>query len=391
MKRKHRHSSSIERKKTTRILAIMGSLLFCTFSIVYLGIFQGDLMEAIVAHEHPDMPVYNRWLGAVTITAVLQLLQFLIRLIRIRRKWFSFSYLPSFFILGVLTFYRDIEFYYIVLAVLVFLFILLLIPVMGKRAQKKMTVKAYRTYIINLNLLELIIFSVLTLSIGNTNDNLHYELAMNRYIKNNEPEKALLVGRKSSNPNRPVTALRTLALSKLDRMGEALFEYPQLYEEYGLLYAKQYSNDNLGFMPTDLYEYLGFKQESDETPTAFLQRFYKSEPENKIAFDYYWSATLLDNQLDSLPKFVEAVKEGRFYDIKKLPKHFAEAVVLYNHLNPETPLSEALEQTDKLSEFIAAKEQTFKSTEAEAGFMQKQYGSTYWWYYFYQSEIAKIR
>ena len=74
------------------------------FSFSYLYYLQGEILAEAQFVYSKGVTTYNLLLGAIIITLVLQLLQWVVRLLsRLPSRWHAFSYLPSMLLLAILT------------------------------------------------------------------------------------------------------------------------------------------------------------------------------------------------------------------------------------------------------------------------------------------------
>ncbi len=374
---------SSSNKKTTCIIRIVCGFLFCLFSITYLGFFQANLLTEKVTNTFEGKFTYYPWLAAILITLILLGLQWGVNQLHFKQKWYAFSYLPSFIILGIITYYRHYYIPFFIFIILGILLILMIDPF--KYGGRKSIIKRnnYLLHFINVNILEIIILCTITVSIGNTDKNLHYELAVKKALNSNELHKALSIGKKNLNPSRELTVLHAMSLSKSDKMGELLFEYAQNYKSDGLAFTRKEDDQHrLGFSRTDLYQYLGLSSDGNEDVTTYLKRLYQTQPDSKIAYDYYFSSLLLEKDL----KGFQSEWNQRFYPSSiPIPKHYMEALVLYKYLHPDTSSEINADNNfiKKFDEYIQTKSQ-YTSPEIEKNYMRRQFGDTYWWYYFYQ-------
>lgn len=114
--------------------------------------------------------------------------------------------------------------------------------------------------------------------------------------------------------------------------------------------------------------------------TEFLNHFYHDNLSNKVAYDYYMMATLLNKNPS---RFVVGAKRYSTFYKGPLPKHYAEAMVLYNSLYKETLLSVSPDIKKKFNQFLKLKAEQNNSASAK-NIMRRSYGNTYWWYYMYK-------
>ena len=97
-------NKNINSRRTARILTVACGLLFSLFSIVYLSVFQKDVMEALHYSLAQGKTVYAPWITAVLVTVVLLVLRWAINgLVGLKGPLKSLSYFPCFLLLGVLT------------------------------------------------------------------------------------------------------------------------------------------------------------------------------------------------------------------------------------------------------------------------------------------------
>ena len=66
-----------------------------------------------------------------------------------------------------------------------------------------------------------------------------------------------------------------------------------------------------------------------------------------------------------------------------MPKHYAEAAVLCNYLNKVPVVYVNKVTLEEFKEFIKLKKAQ-NNPATEANVMRRNYGDTYWWYYFYK-------
>jgi len=379
--------TNINKRKTARILTVACGLLFSVFSFVYLSVFQKDVMEALHYSLAQGKTVYAPWISAVIITAVLLVLRWGINaLVGLKGPVKALSYFPSCLMLGVMTDVghgvyhgEGID------AMWGWLLPLLLVVYVGVGWALARAVRLWVNPDLeeglnaNSNLFILLMLCLMTVCIGNTNVHFHHELQVEEALRKQDYEKARLVGEKSMDPSRNLTALRAYAMSREGTMGEYLFHYPQLYGAAGLLMGT--SDDKALRLNADsLYVYLGASPALGEPAMHFFQRICQEESGNYTTLDYYLSALLLERKLD---EFVKAFHE--LYIVREaVPKYYQQALFLYGKMHPsmvqEEP-DEALEEQWKAYEEFKA---GLVGTVGEGNRMRRQFGDTYWWYYQYK-------
>lgn len=379
-------STNVNRRRTARILTVACGLLFSVFSIVYLSVFQKDVMEALHYSLAEGKTVYAPWISAVLITVVLLILRWGINgLIGLKGPVKALSYFPPCLLLGVLTDVghgvyhgEGISTQWAWLLPL----LLVIYAVVGW-----LLARAVRLWVnpdleegvnINSNLFILLMMCLMSACIGNSDVHFHHELQVEEALRKQDYEKARLVGEKSMDPSRNLTALRAYAMSREGTMGEHLFHYPQLYGAAGLLMGT--SNEKALRLNADsLYVYLGASPALGEPAMRFFQRICQEESGNYTTLDYYLSALLLERKLD---EFVKAFDE--LYTVKdSIPRYYRQALFLYEKIHSRLVLEdsdEVLEEQWKAYEELKAE---LAGTVGEGNRMRRQFGDTYWWYYQY--------
>jgi len=113
--------------------------------------------------------------------------------------------------------------------------------------------------------------------------------------------------------------------------------------------------------------------------SEFICNFYRGNENNKVAYDYYMMSALLNKDLS---KFVWGVKRYKIYYKNALPKHYAEAVALYNYLNKDSLYVNPSTQ-QQFNEYLKLKKEQ-NNPATEKNIMRRNFGETYWWYYWYK-------
>lgn len=379
--------TSLSYKKAARILTVVCGLLFSVFSFVYLYMFQNDTVEALHHSLSQGKTHYEPLAGAIIITIVLLIFRWGINgLMGLKGPVRALSYFPSCLLLGVLTDVERNVFHGGSIAdKWIWLLPLLLLIYVGVTFTLRRVFRLWLNRegsvwgLANSNLAILTLLCLMTVCIGNSDVNFHHELAIEKAIRNKDYAEARMVGVKSLEATRTLTALRAYALSLEGTMGEHLFEYPQYYGAEGLLFAPR-SQETLQLNADSLYAYLGAAPSATEKPVDYLSRICRNETGKYTALDYYLSALLLDKQLD---RFVSEVKTYCF-EQDTLPRYYREAMLLYRHTRPD--YAEEGQDTlmmQRLDDYLS-RQKEFASSQEAKNFMRREYGDTYWWYYHYQ-------
>ena len=381
---------NINRRKTARILSVACGFLFSVFSIVYLAVFQKDVMEALHYSLAEGKTVYAPWASAIILTVALQVIRVSLNgLLRLRGPLKALSYFPCCLLLGVLTDVTHNVYHGggIDAAWATLLPVMLVVYgivgwLLARAARLWLNPEIPTGVVVNTNLITLLMLCFMTVGIGNTNIHFHHELQMEEALRKQDYDRALLVGEKSMDPSRNLTALRVYALSRQGMVGEKLFSYPQLYGAAGLLMGTD--NDKALRLNADsLYVYLGDSLKLGEAALKFFERICEEETGNYTTLDYYLSALLLEKKLD---KFMQAFVDWYRMEETPFPKYYKQAYYLHNHMHAgsEKYLLIDDEEMDALWEKYQARKQELAGQPGEANFMRREFGDTYWWYYQYK-------
>ena len=381
---------NINRRKTARILSVACGFLFSAFSIVYLAVFQKDVMEALHYSLAEGKTVYAPWASAIILTVALQVIRVSLNgLLRLRGPLKALSYFPCCLLLGVLTDVTHNVYHGggIDAAWATLLPVMLVVYgivgwLLARAARLWLNPEIPTGVVVNTNLITLLMLCFMTVGIGNTNIHFHHELQMEEALRKQDYDRALLVGEKSMDPSRNLTALRVYALSRQGMVGEKLFSYPQLYGAAGLLMGTD-NGKALRLNADSLYVYLGDSLKLGEAALKFFERICEEETGNYTTLDYYLSALLLEKKLD---KFMQAFVDWYRMEETPFPKYYKQAYYLHNHMHAgsEKYLLIDDEEMDALWEKYQARKQELAGQPGEANFMRREFGDTYWWYYQYK-------
>lgn len=380
-------NTNLTRRRTARIIAVASGLLFSAFSVVYLSVFQKEVMEALHYSLAQGKTVYAPWTSAVVGTVVLLLLRWSINaFVGLKGPLKALSYFPPCLLLGVLTDVGHGVYHGEGISVQ-WAWLLPLLLVLHVLAGKLLA-RAFKLWVdqdleagvvINSNLFILLCLCLMTACIGNTDIHFHHELKVEEALRKQDYETAREVGVKSMDPSRNLTALRAYAMSREGTLGEYLFQYPQLYGAAGLLMDTSDAKA-LRLNADSLYVYLGARPALGEPVMTFFTRICEEESGNYTTMDYYLSALLLERQLE---RFVHAFDE--LYTVRdSIPYYYRQALFLHDRMHPSdrpTVADEAMEEQWKAYEEAKAE---LAGTIGEANRMRRKFGDTYWWYYQYR-------
>lgn len=381
---------NVYRPRYQRVTAAVCSLLFLSFSFSYLYMMQGELVRCLCEETFGGRISYSPLWGAVAITLFLWMVRWVLNLFT---RWegigMAFSYFPAYWALAFLTCVSPVTSAAGVSSLgwphwswfLVALGGYFLVSLVCKYRRQTSGKRGLLETLIP-NLLILILLSCATGSVGNSNELLHHELRVARFLREQRYDDALLVGKKSLHNTPVLTALRALALSHMGEMGGSLFEYPQGYGADGLFFPEGESGV-CGLADADIEEHLGgFPRKDSESVTDYLNRLYEADSvATSCVADYYLCALLLERQL---PRFHQVLLQYWPAD-KALPRHYQEALLVYQQQAEVASSLAALctsETKERYKAFLQLQDR-YELPLHRNNYTRRKFGDTYWWYYSY--------
>lgn len=382
---------TIDRQNLSKKIRMTLTLIFSAFTFCYIYILQPDLLSYLQHLFSHGLTTYSRLSGALIILFItLAIHSSVAAATKLPGHVYALTYIPSAVFLLVLT---DLIAEYSLSKLIAYLVVLLLVLLYyikstSTKYRRDNNVNSGAAFISNVVILS-IIMSLIGLQ-GNGNDVLHYELKIERLLNEKKYDEAINVGRKSLVTSEKLTYLRAFALSNKNELGEKIFEYPVAYTDNPLLPCRKDSTGMI-FHPDNIYRYLGAFPEHTFTPYQFLHllssqtELLNTHPQIK---DYLLITLLFQKKLDM---FAAEIK--RFYDFPDsslvLPKHYREAMVLYSRMRtkPVVSIKDNITETN-YDEFNALRE-SHKNVIVGTNAVRRQYGDTYWWYFYYVKPTGK--
>ena len=383
----NKEKENIHRRRTARIIAVASGLLFSVFSVVYLSVFQKEVLEALHYSLAQGKTVYSPWMSAIIGTIVLLVLRWGVNvLVGLKGPLKALSYFPPCLLLGVLTDVghgvyhgEGISAQWAWLLPLLLALYVVIGKLLARACRLCVNPELEEGVMINSNLFILLLLCLMTACIGNSDIHFHHELKVEEALRKQDYEAARKVGLKSVDPSRNLTALRAYTMSREGTLGEYLFQYPQLYGAAGLLMDT--SDDKALRLNADsLYVYLGARPALGEPAMNFFRRICEEESGNYTTMDYYLSALLLERKLE---QFVRAFDE--LYIVRdSVPYYYRQALFLYDKLHQSAKPIVVDEAMEEKWEAYMEEKNSLAGTVGEGNRMRRKFGDTYWWYYQYR-------
>lgn len=367
-------------------MKVICTILFCTFSFLYLYYYQADILAFAQHALSNGQTHYNSMVGATIITASLYLLHLGVSAItRMPRLVHALTYFPSLLILAIITdISPDVDQHFTFGAWLwVFpLLIILYAGVVWVSRQvsyvSQVNVSSFFSRMMWGNVLALSIMFYIVGLVSNHNDVFHYRMHDEQCLLRGDMDGVLKTGEQSLVSDSNLTMLRAYALSKKGLLGERLFEHPVVGGSASLL-PNGRNVKMMVYPENECYKYLGVRLVQKLSPMSYLQYIIKHKYAKKPAGDYLLCGYLMDKDLDG---FIHHI--GEYYNVKgNLPKHYREALILYTHLRANPQLIYHNNVTDADFQDYQSLEHKYPDKRVRRTFLRDTYGNTYWYYYQY--------
>ncbi len=367
------------------LLKIVCVLLFVAFSLVYLYHFQADLLAAMQQTFSHGQTHYDSVVGTALITIVLVLVQIGVeKLCRKSGIAFALTFLPSAVLLATLTAaHPDGNGWFsfggwvvgMPMALLAFSGAVWLCYKTDLSAYLSDCMRnAHRKLWVNV-----LIMSALAIFVGiagNGDKITHARVHIEYSLARNDYEEAISTLKSQEKPDSCLTMLAAYTLSKNNQMGERLFEFPLTGGSSALL--PNGKNISFEVLPENkIYGYLGGRFVQKMPAMRYLQLLQRYNMLSRAGRDYLLCAYLLDKRLDDFASNVET-----YYAINdSLPKHYREALVLYNHLRSTPKLLYSNNVMNADFQDYQKMNDTIKNRNTRECQLRETFGNTYWYYY----------
>lgn len=390
-----------ENKNGTLIMRMACAIFFILFTFLYLYDYQADIIAVTQHVLSGGATHYNRTIGAILITGVLWLIQTgIYALTALSRRAHALTYFPSLLLLAILTDVSPDVDHASYLGCWVWLFPLLMVvyaAVVGICRQLQpleipINTEGLFSRIVWENMLAMVLMTLMTTAIGCNDELFHHRMRIESDILSQRYDDALAVGAKEETTDSSLTMLRVLALSKKHELGNQLFTYPLVGHSAAML--PNGTSVKMMMVPeTTTYRWLGACFRQKMSPRQFLEKLHEKHLATREAHEWLLCAYLLDCDLEH---FAQALQHyyhvgsiidnhstnGRKLD-ERLPLHYREALVLYNHTsrNPCIVYHNAVMDAD-FEDYNAL---MAKNPDQRARYtaLKDTYGKTYWFYYQY--------
>lgn len=374
-------------RKTVGVVSYSCGLLFVAFCFCYLYFLRGDVLAEVQFVLSNGLTRYSVTVGAVIITSLLQILQWLVsKFVRLPDNHYFLTFVPSFIALSMLIDMdqnMDGQFVWGVWRWLMPLLLVLwgvLVFIVKEAYRTKDSVQGSIQSLLWPNYLGLFVMICACGMVSKTPSVDQYLLKTERMLLAKDYEAAAGVGIKSLDANIRLTQLRMYALSKQGLLADSMFSYPQYFGTKGLL--EIHDADTTSRFPLQNVElYLGaFAGETVKTPLRFLERLAVEDsvptPQSE---QYLLCYHLLDKDLKSFNKILHHVYGDTI--TSEIPRAYQEAIIMQHEFTPDSlPIYINKEYVVRYENYKSL-QVTLLDEKERRNVTRKEFGNTYWWYY----------
>ena len=378
-------------------IRVVCAVLFVLFTFCWLFYFQSDMLAVAQYGLSGGKTHYNRTIGAVICTAVLLGVHLLVyAATRLTRRTHALTYAPSMLLLAFVS-SVSVPFRWggwlwagPLLALwggAVWLSRRML-PV-GDEGRRSAGLFSRVMWI---NLLQLLAMMAGVAAVSNTNAVDHFRAHAEVALISGDVDEALHVGRRSMESDENLTMLRIFALSQKGQLADHLFEYAVSGTSADML-PLEGSSTRLMLMPdTLLWQHFGVSPDSlvgvadgdsitPAKPRLNVAQYLDSLEHDTLAtrayVDYRLTGQLIDRQLDA---FVAALPQYYPMDADSLPRHYREALVLYQQKDTLFIYNDSL-MLSRWHDF-KANDSIYPNPSERKIRTEEQFRGTYWYYFF---------
>ncbi len=379
-------------------IRVVCAVLFVLFTFCWLFFFQSDMLAVAQYGLSGGKTHYNRTIGAVICTAVLLGVHLLVyAATRLTRRTHALTYAPSMLLLAFVS-SVSVPFRWggwlwagpLLLALwggAVWLSRRML-PI-GDEGRRSAGLFSRVMWI---NLLQLLAMMAGVAAVSNTNAVDHFRAHAEVALISGDVDEALHVGRRSMETDENLTMLRIFALSQKGQLADHLFEYAVSGTSADML-PLEGSSTRLMLMPdTLLWQHFGVSPDSlvgvadgdsitPAKPRLNVAQYLDSLEHDTLAtrayVDYRLTGQLIDRQLDA---FVAALPQYYPMDADSLPRHYREALVLYQQKDTLFIYNDSL-MLSRWHDF-KANDSIYPNPSERKIRTEEQFRGTYWYYFF---------
>lgn len=370
------------KKDSTVATSTACAIVFCLFSFLYIYCYQTPTLAYEQHVLSGGVTVYHPLVSAILITLAGHLLQFIVySLTRLRGASHALTYLPSMLLLSLLTSAHpdgngelSMGAWTWLLPLIIILYFCLINVIKQWISVASSPAPYMSSHVLQINLFTMVAMMLFTLNVCNGDELFHRQiraeklLLENRYaeLSKEGQGRSLLAqrtgitffdSRYNSNSERTdsiLTLMRFIAMDHQGTLADSAFTQPVVGGVRSLI------------------------QQHDVHPLLFSRRFLI----RRKSFDYRLCALLAERDLDTFARLLSSkvnVNDSTARD--SLPRHYKEALVLYQHLRskPLTAYNDPVLETDYRD--MRDMQKKCVSVDEKKQLLRQSYQNNYWNYY----------
>lgn len=363
------------------------AVIFLVFSFIYLFYYQTDILAAGQHIASGGKTQYEPVVETALILVALKLLQNGIQaVVKLKGKFFALTYFPSFLILAMITDLPSGISKEITLSAWIWGMPLLIIwGVLVYFARQYQSIEsntrgdALLSQDMGINLTLLLAMMGMVCLIGNADRLFHQRMHIENLISRREYKEAVEAEESYNSDDKALTMLRVYALAHQKTIGSELFTAPlrgtkTIIPSYNDTYPVILPFENL----IGLYKRDADWQLCEMLVRKDLDGFYG----HLLAY-YGLGASQSDSTTTKTTNVKAQAKLNAYKDsimslrYKALPKHYQEALILYNAL--KSSLKHGIIKQNYLNEDLVREFNVFR--EASTQEKEKRFKKTFWWFF----------
>lgn len=370
------------KRKGSTVASVTCAIIFCLFAFLYIYCYQTPTLSFAQHVLSGGVTFYHPLVSAIVITVIAQIIQVVFaRFINLGGSSYALTYFPAMLFIALLTCGQPdaqgkltVAHWVYGLPVVIIIYVLL-VGMAKQWIEQLDSGNLISSRMLSLNLLTLLVMMLLVVNVSNGDPMFHRQVWAEKLLIDRRYSELAKEGRGNSQIQRQtgvqflkknsnlivyettdstLTLLRFIAMSKLGILADSLFTQPVVGGTGSLMRME------------NVHPYLFDKKFLSRTKT----------------FDYKLCALLAEGDLDNFAR-----KLQNRYDTSDtlacdtLPRHYREALVLYQHLrqNPVTAYKDPVLETD-YEDMRKLQEGCLDDKERNLKFWQT-YRNTYWYYY----------
>lgn len=367
-------------------MRVLCAALFLCFVFLFLYSYQADVLAVFQHLVSGGRTHYNSTVGAVLITFVLWLLQVgVFAIVRLTGRAHFMTYIPS---LLLLTFLTDVDvnidegysmgwWMFFLPVTLVISGVLMWYGKQLEPYEPETPTKGLLSRVTWINVAMLSGMFFLVGLFSNHNDVFHYRASAECALADSSYTKALTIGKDAQATDSSLTMIRIYALAMQGELGERLFEYP-IVGGADAMFPNRRSTKFMLYGEDRFYHSLGAHFVQRMNPERYCKFVLKYGMQTSATRDYLLTYYLLKKDLGKFAKTL-----AKYYDMKNLPKHYKEALVLYNHSTSNPVIKYVNDVMEADYQDFQSIRKLYPHRKEQQFYARQTYGKTYWYYYKY--------